>query len=288
MARRVWVGSAVVMAVLVGFVPAAVAFPPPDPPPPKCHNAVLALQQFREVTVADGADCVLTADRVDAGGIVTGFYTTLAVGSSHIVGPVVTDGTVSVTSSTADDGITVASAPSVTVLQSHVSGVLGGRVLGHWTVTGSVIGALESGHGGPYPATPTEPTMAVTVCDNHILGDLDFGLARGLISTSRVDGDVALAQLATTNLCDVHVKGDVALIEQQPDTTSFFGGTPDGSGCTNGGTVLIEGSLDLEGNYGPVDLRSVIIDGNLTCSGNAVTPELGNVTVLGTRSGQCR
>jgi hypothetical protein len=284
MVRRVWIVFIAVAAVAIAVAPAAAAAP--ASPGPTCNGALVAHRQLPGVTVPDGVSCILSEVNL-TGAATAGLGTSLTVDGSHLHAPALSEGVLNLASSTTDAGIAYANAVGGRVVLSHVSGAVSGTVRVKLEVIDSVLGALNTGRGATNPPSPTEPTAAVIVQDSHILDALTLSRAAGQLSTSRTDGDVTLSQLGPTSLCDLHVQGDVTLIGQQPATTTTLGGTPLYSGCTNGGTVDIDGSLDLEGNYGAVDLQSVIIEGNLTCAGNAVAPELLDVTVRGTRSGQC-
>jgi hypothetical protein len=115
------------------------------------------------------------------------------------------------------------------------------------------------------------------VLDIYNSGHLD-------LSQTGVVGDAFLQYLGDTQVCGVSIGGSVRIAGQLAGTTASFGGL-DGSACN--GQFVVNGDLTVTANVGSVVLNHVIVRGKLICQGNTQAPVLVQVSVSGSRSGQC-
>jgi hypothetical protein len=129
-------------------------------------------------------------------------------------------------------------------------------------------------------------------------------VARQTVDGSRIDGHLSLRGAGTTveythvghgadisfarsvEMCSVQIVGDLQ-IENTAGATDLGGFADASRACGAGIALRVNGDLTLANNVGPVNLKHVVVTGNLNCTGNATKPILGDVTVTGARLGQC-
>jgi hypothetical protein len=284
MGGRHWSAIAVGLAALGALMPSAAAAP--RAPAAMCVNALVDHVDVPGLTVPAGAYCDVVGAHV-GGSVEVGRAASLSVVSSRVVGPTMSQGSVEFRSSTSDSAITEIGGTDLAVTLSHVAGLVGGQVNINLWIAQSSIGAIKAGH-EPAPAGAGQETVPATIRGDHIRGDVSLDLARGQIAETEIDGDVSLGSLAEFTVCGVHIRGDLDITGQQAGTTLTLGGAPRGAGCSNGGTVVVDGSVNITDNDGIVKLKSVTIGHGLNCTGNLHHPQLGDVGITGgNRSGQC-
>jgi hypothetical protein len=125
---------------------------------------------------------------------------------------------------------------------------------------------------------------------SHVtLDDVELlNYASVLFLNSSFAGDVGVANSPTVNMCNVHATNSYLAVTQTPANGHVVIGAT-ASGTCSSPTVVVIGKLYLQNNADtdPIDLKHVIIVGDLICTGNATAPRLEDVTVTGRRTGQC-
>ncbi|GAA4623049.1 hypothetical protein [Cellulomonas oligotrophica] len=175
---------------------------------------------------------------------------------------------------------------TVAVEDSTVRGDVHGQIASFGVWRSRLFGGVD------LVATDGEDTATAHLRGTWVGGWVQLRHGRPSFVASTFAGGVRLVDVRGGEVCASSVGTDVELVgvRGEPEALRLGGRALNGS-CAGGPTVnpvRVAGTVRvLDGTGPPVVLDALRVGYHLGCTGNAAPPTLGDVVVLGTRSGQC-